>query len=127
MVILFPEMKQDLEDLMSDIKKTANKVRAKLKGELGLVLVEVGVFLGLNPGTVWAQVVVLQVHFATFFPTSLSTRFLPVRPFLPFISAPTGLHYWGLVTKWALLLITSHYYLPSSHKDQSAMRAELTG
>jgi len=25
-------MKQDLEDLMSDIKKTANKVRAKLKG-----------------------------------------------------------------------------------------------
>ena len=26
------EMKQDLEDLMSDIKKTANKVRAKLKG-----------------------------------------------------------------------------------------------
>ena len=32
MVILFPEMKQDLEDLMSDIKKTANKVRAKLKG-----------------------------------------------------------------------------------------------
>ena len=44
---------------MSDIKKTANKVRAKLKGELGLVLVEVGVFLGLNPGTVWAQVVLL--------------------------------------------------------------------
>ena len=29
----FSEMKQDLEDLMSDIKKTANKVRAKLKGE----------------------------------------------------------------------------------------------
>ena len=28
------EMKQDLEDLMSDIKKTANKVRAKLKGNL---------------------------------------------------------------------------------------------
>ena len=27
------EMKQDLEDLMSNIKKTANKVRAKLKGE----------------------------------------------------------------------------------------------
>lgn len=26
-------MKQDLEDLMSDIKKTANKVRAKLKGK----------------------------------------------------------------------------------------------
>ncbi len=29
----FTEMKQELEDLMSDIKKTANKVRAKLKGE----------------------------------------------------------------------------------------------
>ena len=26
-------MKQELEDLMADIKKTANKVRAKLKGE----------------------------------------------------------------------------------------------
>ena len=29
-------MKQELEDLMSDIKKTANKVRAKLKGKLDL-------------------------------------------------------------------------------------------
>jgi hypothetical protein len=29
-------MKQDLEDLMSDIKKTANKVRAKLKGNVQL-------------------------------------------------------------------------------------------
>lgn len=27
------EVKQELEDLMADIKKTANKVRAKLKGE----------------------------------------------------------------------------------------------
>ena len=27
------EMKQELEDSMSNIKKTANKVRAKLKGE----------------------------------------------------------------------------------------------
>ena len=27
-------MKQELEDSMSDIKKTANKVRAKLKGKL---------------------------------------------------------------------------------------------
>ncbi len=26
-------MKQELEDLMQDIKKTANKVRAKLKGK----------------------------------------------------------------------------------------------
>ena len=31
-LILFPEMKQELEDSMSDIKKTANRVRAKLKG-----------------------------------------------------------------------------------------------
>ena len=28
-----PEMKQELEDSMSNIKKTANKVRAKLKGD----------------------------------------------------------------------------------------------
>ena len=28
-------MKQELEDSMSDIKKTANRVRAKLKGNLG--------------------------------------------------------------------------------------------
>lgn len=27
-------MKQELEDSMSDIKKTANKVRAKLKGKI---------------------------------------------------------------------------------------------
>lgn len=30
---LFSETKQELEDLMADIKKTANKVRAKLKGK----------------------------------------------------------------------------------------------
>ena len=28
------EMKQELEDSMSDIKRTANRVRAKLKGTL---------------------------------------------------------------------------------------------
>lgn len=28
------EMKQELEDLMADIKKTANRVRAKLKGKI---------------------------------------------------------------------------------------------
>lgn len=28
-----PETKQELEDLTADIKKTANKVRSKLKGE----------------------------------------------------------------------------------------------
>ena len=33
--LLFLEMKQELEDSMSDIKKTANRVRAKLKGNLG--------------------------------------------------------------------------------------------
>lgn len=27
------EVKMELEDLMADIKKTANKVRAKLKGQ----------------------------------------------------------------------------------------------
>ena len=32
-------MKQELEDLMADIKKTANKVRAKLKGK-GIYLLE---------------------------------------------------------------------------------------
>ena len=37
----FLEMKQDLEDLMSDIKKTANKVRAKLKGKYYFRLVNV--------------------------------------------------------------------------------------
>ena len=30
--LFISEMKQELEDLMADIKKTANKVRAKLKG-----------------------------------------------------------------------------------------------
>lgn len=28
------EVKQELEDLMADIKKTANKVRSKLKGKI---------------------------------------------------------------------------------------------
>lgn len=32
-VLSFTETKQELEDLMADIKKTANRVRAKLKGE----------------------------------------------------------------------------------------------
>jgi hypothetical protein len=36
------EVKQELEDLMADIKKTANKVRAKLKGkfEIATSLIE---------------------------------------------------------------------------------------
>ena len=40
------------------------------------------------------------------FSTSLSTRFPSVRPFLPLISAPNGFHDWGLVTRWAQLMIT---------------------
>ncbi len=31
-VLFFAEMKEELEELMADIKKTANKVRGKLKG-----------------------------------------------------------------------------------------------
>ena len=34
-------MKQELEDLMADIKKTANKVRAKLKGMFQVYLLNV--------------------------------------------------------------------------------------
>ena len=46
--------------------------------------------------------------------------------FLSLISALTCFHSWGLLTKWAQLLITSNYYLPSTPKDQSMMRADLT-
>ena len=60
------------------------------------------------------------------FSTSLSTGFPPVIPFLPLISTPTGFQDHGLVTRWAQLLITSSYNLPSTPKDQSTMRAELT-
>ena len=56
-----------------------------------------------------------------FFSTSLSTRFPPVISFLPLISAPTGFHDWGLVTRWAQLLITSNYYLPSTPKDHHGL------
>ena len=31
---LSAEMKQELEDFMSDIKRTANKVKTKLKGDV---------------------------------------------------------------------------------------------
>ena len=34
MIFYVLEMKQELEDSMSDIKRTANRVRAKLKGTL---------------------------------------------------------------------------------------------
>jgi len=32
-LLLFSELKQELEELMAEIKKTTNKVRAKLKGD----------------------------------------------------------------------------------------------
>lgn len=32
---LIAEVKQQLEDLMADIKRTANRVRGKLKGKFG--------------------------------------------------------------------------------------------
>ena len=55
--------------------------------------------------------------------------FLPAflcQSFLAFISVLTGFHDWGLVTRWAQLLITYDYSLPSTSKDLSKMRAELT-
>ena len=61
-----------------------------------------------------------------FFSTSLLPTFHCQIFFLPLISVLTGFHNWGLVTRWAQLLITSTYYLPSTPKDQSRMRAELT-
>lgn len=33
-ICVFAEVKQELDDMMTDIKKTANRVRAKLKGKL---------------------------------------------------------------------------------------------
>ena len=41
-----------------------------------------------------------------FFPLPFSTRFFLCQTFLAFISAPTGFLDWGLVTRWAQLLIT---------------------
>ena len=57
----------------------------------------------------------------------LNARFPPARSSTPLISAPTGIYDWGLVTRWAQLLIISNFYLPSISKDQSTMRAKLTG
>ena len=34
----FTEMKEELEELMSEIKKNANKVRAKLKGKYFILI-----------------------------------------------------------------------------------------
>ena len=48
----------------------------------------------------------------------------PARSSLPL--APTGFQDLGLATRWAQLLITFNYYLPSTLKDQSTTRAELT-
>ena len=36
-------------------------------------------------------------------------------------------HDWGLVNWWPQLMITSYCYLPNTVKDQSTIRAELTG
>ena len=47
-----------------------------------------------------------QLKVGLFFPLPFSTHFL-CQSFLAFISAPTGFHNWGLVTKWTQLLITS--------------------
>ena len=35
--VCWAEMKEELEDLMADIKRTANKVRGRLKGECRVV------------------------------------------------------------------------------------------
>ena len=56
-----------------------------------------------------------------------SAQFSFWQTFLPLISVLTSFHDWGLVTRWALLLITSNYNLPSKSKDQSTKKAELTG
>ena len=61
-----------------------------------------------------------QHLFFSLFPYS---RFPPARHL---ISALTGFFDWGLLTRWAQLLITCNYYLPSTPKDQSTTRAELT-
>ena len=58
-------------------------------------------------------------YFSVLFSTSLCTRFPPVRPFLALISVPTGFHDWGLVTRWAQLLITS---LTATYPPQTTFR-----
>ena len=40
-----------------------------------------------------------------------TTPFRTVRAILVLISAPTGIHDWGLVTRWVQLLIASYFYL----------------
>ena len=52
-----------------------------------------------------------------FFHFTFLPAFPPVRHFLPLISASTGFHKWGLVTRRAQLLITSNYHLPRTSKD----------
>ena len=53
----------------------------------------------------------------------LVSIFFSYQIFLPLISAPTGSLEWGLVTRWAQLLITSNYYQPNTPKDQDEGRA----
>ena len=47
---------------------------------------------GSTPGSLIMNLSELGGHLLRFFSTSLSTRFPPVRAFLPLISAPTGFH-----------------------------------
>ena len=46
--------------------------------------------------------------------------------FLPLISAPFGFHYWSLINRWAQLLITSNYYLPSLSKPNLSCQNPVT-
>jgi hypothetical protein len=45
---LFSETKEELEELMTDIKKTANKVRARLKGSFCHVFVNNIIYIGIT-------------------------------------------------------------------------------
>ena len=62
--------------------------------------------------------------FAFFLPL-LATLFPPDRSSGLSFPHRLAFHDWDLVTRWAQLLITSHYYLPRTSKDQSTMKAEL--
>ena len=48
----------------------------------------------------------MNCNFLQFFSTSVFYLLFLCQTFLAFISAPTGFYDWGLVTRWAQLLIT---------------------
>ena len=75
-----------------------------------------------NSGGFWASILKNNV-----FSWSLQNYFSYWQAFLAVISTLTGFHDWDLVIRRALRVITSNYYLLSTLKDQSMMRAELTG